>query len=124
MNRREFLGAILKAGIAPAIIGSGIIMPIRSIAAPEQKAIILPGTNVLHPGDIQDWFAAKTSNGHRVRIKTANQQIYVDAVLPANWWTGSTTERLAAQRQYVQKLYSERQYRAREIAIHPNGLLA
>lgn len=30
MNRRGFLQAILASGIAPAVIGSGILMPIRS----------------------------------------------------------------------------------------------
>jgi hypothetical protein len=31
-TRRSFLGAILAAGVAPAAIGSGILMPVRKIA--------------------------------------------------------------------------------------------
>lgn len=31
MNRRGFLGAILAAGVAPAAIGSGILMPVRLV---------------------------------------------------------------------------------------------
>lgn len=32
MNRRGFLGVVLAAGVAPAIIRSGILMPVRQIA--------------------------------------------------------------------------------------------
>lgn len=32
MQRRGFLGAILAAGMAPAAIGSGILMPVKKIA--------------------------------------------------------------------------------------------
>lgn len=31
MNRRGFLQSILAAGVAPAVVGSGILMPVRSI---------------------------------------------------------------------------------------------
>jgi hypothetical protein len=31
-TRRSFLGAILAAGVAPAAIGSGILMPVKRIA--------------------------------------------------------------------------------------------
>lgn len=35
-TRRGFLGSILAAGMAPAAIGSGILMPVRKIIAPPQ----------------------------------------------------------------------------------------
>lgn len=36
MNRRGFLASILAAGVAPAAVGSGILMPVRpQIAVPE-----------------------------------------------------------------------------------------
>ena len=35
MNRRSFLQAILAASVAPAVVGSGILMPVRAIALPE-----------------------------------------------------------------------------------------
>lgn len=31
MNRRGFLSAILAAGVAPAVVGSGILMPVRMV---------------------------------------------------------------------------------------------
>lgn len=31
MQRRGFLGAVLAAGVAPAAIGSGILMPVKKI---------------------------------------------------------------------------------------------
>ena len=34
MNRRGFLQAILAAGVAPAVVGSGILMPVRTIILP------------------------------------------------------------------------------------------
>ena len=36
MNRRGFLSSILAAGVAPAAIGSGVLMPIRQIWAPSR----------------------------------------------------------------------------------------
>lgn len=38
MNRRGFLkgmSGILAAGVAPAVVGSGILMPVRAVVAPE-----------------------------------------------------------------------------------------
>lgn len=34
MNRRNFLASILAAGVAPAAVGSGILMPVRKIVVP------------------------------------------------------------------------------------------
>ena len=55
INRRGFLQSILAAGVAPAVIGSGILMPVRTILVPEAaKLIISPegaeGLNVLFRG--------------------------------------------------------------------------
>jgi len=33
-TRRSFLASILAAGMAPAAVGSGILMPVKKIAAP------------------------------------------------------------------------------------------
>ena len=41
MNRRGFLQAILAAGVAPAFVGSSILMPVRGlIFAPEPVVIM------------------------------------------------------------------------------------
>ena len=37
-TRRGFLGAILAAGVAPAFVGSSILMPVRAIARPKLDA--------------------------------------------------------------------------------------
>lgn len=34
MNRRGFLKGILAAGVAPAVVGSGILMPVRKLIMP------------------------------------------------------------------------------------------
>src|SRR2546430_89764 len=34
MNRRGFLQVILAAGVAPAVVGSGVLMPIRALVRP------------------------------------------------------------------------------------------
>lgn len=39
MDRRGFLGAILATGVAPAIIRSGILMPIKGIIMPMTEEI-------------------------------------------------------------------------------------
>ncbi len=35
MNRRGFLAGILATGVAPAVVGSGILMPVRRVVTPE-----------------------------------------------------------------------------------------
>lgn len=35
ITRRGFMKAILAAGVAPAVVGSGILMPVRTIWRPE-----------------------------------------------------------------------------------------
>jgi hypothetical protein len=35
MNRRGFLQSILAAGVAPAFVGSSILMPVRKLVEPE-----------------------------------------------------------------------------------------
>jgi hypothetical protein len=46
MNRRGFLRGILAAGVAPAFIGSSILMPVRKIITQPQSLTITP-----------EWFA-------------------------------------------------------------------
>lgn len=36
MNRRSFLQSILAAGVAPAFVGSSILMPVRKLWVPPQ----------------------------------------------------------------------------------------
>lgn len=47
MNRRGFLSSILAAGVAPAAIGSGVLMPIKRIVLPEYLEIIDPTMDAL-----------------------------------------------------------------------------
>ncbi len=42
MNRRGFLKGILAAGVAPAVVGSGILMPVRMVH-PEMVALAPKG---------------------------------------------------------------------------------
>lgn len=44
MNRRGFLQAILAAGVAPAVIGSGVLMPVRKLIMPD---LVLWGTSTV-----------------------------------------------------------------------------
>lgn len=37
MNRRGFLGSILAAGMAPAAISSGVLMPLGKVWVPDQR---------------------------------------------------------------------------------------
>lgn len=39
MNRRSFLKSILAAGVAPAVIGSGILMPVKKLWTPDANTI-------------------------------------------------------------------------------------
>lgn len=44
MNRRSFLASILAAGVAPAVVGSGILMPVRQILLPIYEEVPLVQT--------------------------------------------------------------------------------
>lgn len=39
MNRRGFLKAILAAGVAPAVVGSGVLMPVRGLISMRPSGI-------------------------------------------------------------------------------------
>ena len=41
MNRRDFMKSILAAGVAPAFIGSSVLMPVRNIWLADEKKISL-----------------------------------------------------------------------------------
>lgn len=108
MNRRGFLQVILNAGVAPAFVGAQVLMPVQAIAAPAVKPIILPDSKeLILPGDVQIIATHKTGTGHRLGLKTQHRVVYVDAVLPATWWTD-----VHSRQAYASKLYSERVYRA------------
>lgn len=36
MNRRGFLSSILAAGVAPAFVGSSVLMPVKRLIVPEE----------------------------------------------------------------------------------------
>lgn len=40
MNRRGFLKSILAAGVAPAFVGSSVLMPVRKLWTPEQSLML------------------------------------------------------------------------------------
>lgn len=112
MNRRGFLEAILAAGVAPAFVGASILMPVKALAAPEHKAIILPNTEVFSPGSVSVLGCVKQPLGHRLRLATPNGNMYLDAVLPAAWWVGDAPSRAKFQLEHAARLYAERAYRA------------
>lgn len=39
LKRRSFLASILAAGVAPAFVGSGVLMPVKRILVPQQALI-------------------------------------------------------------------------------------
>lgn len=47
MNRRSFLQGILAAGVAPAFIGSKVLMPIKELSLPEKEIIVTSGNQLL-----------------------------------------------------------------------------
>ena len=49
INRRGFLQSILAAGIAPAVVGSGILMPVRQIWRFEELPGGYPGVSGFAP---------------------------------------------------------------------------
>ncbi len=78
MKRRTFLqsgiAAILSAGVAPAAIGSGILMPVREIIKPEDSAIVY-----------YDWAKG-------LAMPDYLRPIYRDALLAKGWITSDGGE--------------------------------
>ncbi len=74
MNRRGFLQSILAAGVAPAVVGSGILMPVRKIIAPrlpepEWVGIDFAGPyGVIYPlvDEIPEWMVVQA--GERIAL--------------------------------------------------------
>lgn len=50
MNRRGFLQSILAAGVAPYVVSSGVLMPVKKIWVPEVsiERIFFPGQSVFY----------------------------------------------------------------------------
>ena len=47
IGRRSFLGGIFAAGIAPAFIKAGVLMPVRPIWVPTEASLIVPSNRLL-----------------------------------------------------------------------------
>ncbi len=56
MNRRSFLASILAAGVAPAAIGSGILMPVRPTVLAEPAIVDMYGARLV-PDEPVPWSA-------------------------------------------------------------------
>ena len=76
MNRRNFLqgiAGILAAGVAPAIIGSGILMPVRTIWTPptglRMDALDVTLRRLEASGQVVTWRDIIVSNEEFLRIK-------------------------------------------------------
>lgn len=48
MDRRGFLGAILAAGVAPAFVGSSVLMPIRKLFIPRGPFVTIDDGEIVH----------------------------------------------------------------------------
>lgn len=71
MNRRSFLGSILAAGLAPAIVKAGILMPVRSLALPRPICIFMD--------DLEDQFAGESFD--LLRNVDLSEQALEDALI-------------------------------------------
>lgn len=75
-NRRGFLKAMLALGVAPAVVGSGILMPVRKVlaATPAEVAFVESGT-----GFTQAAYAA-VLHGDGIRDDTAGLQAFLNGL--------------------------------------------
>ena len=72
MERRGFLKSILAAGAAPAVVGSGILMPV--------KEIILPRGNYLIPPSLVVKEALAMPNKELIFSTSVSRTIYAEEV--------------------------------------------
>ena len=63
MNRRGFLQSILAAGVAPAFVGSSVLMPVRSILLPTwdniRTTFLPPHSSLSDPLGQYAWYGVK-----------------------------------------------------------------
>ncbi len=66
MKRRDFLKSMLAAGVAPAAIGSGILMPVREIITPNYDGMRV----IINWGDREEIRAVSGFGGDWLNIDT------------------------------------------------------
>jgi hypothetical protein len=98
MNRRSFLSSILAAGVAPAFVGSSILMPVRALA--------LPSAGLILPDAVTVRCTLKQPQGFLVGLVAYGKTTYVNADLPALWHTNHEFRQA-----YALKLYAEQAHR-------------
>ena len=103
MNRRNFLKASVLGGFAPAVVGSGVLMPVKEIALPEKVAFsglvetdlavydlinkkITPRRNYtpseLYTDAKNVWFENENAGRHKMPIKAYTREHFA---LPDEW---------------------------------------
>lgn len=65
MNRRSFLQSILAAGVAPAFVGSSILMPVRTVWTPHVISAAYSWEAINEVPDHADILARLISEGMR-----------------------------------------------------------
>lgn len=71
IKRRSFLKSMLVAGVAPAVIGSGILMPIRKLIVPSSEIELAPNITLKY------WIRPKGKDWSMItqRVHTKNARI-------------------------------------------------
>lgn len=79
MDRRGFLKSILAAGVAPAFVGSSVLMPVRKILSAEPVLFVPSGTGAT-PKTIQDalWAADAVLYGDGIHDDAPALQAFLD----------------------------------------------
>lgn len=89
IGRRGFLASILAAGVAPAAVGSGILMPVRRIADPYE--ILLPSWFALDASFERDWGISSL-----VRRGPRGWEVFEISLVDARGWSADDPCRIPA----------------------------
>ena len=84
MNRRSFLGSILAAGMAPAFVGSSVLMPVRRILTGD-IAFNGPWANVLNPvtGEYETQWPSDHIDSQLILSRCARRMLLVKEMVMA-----------------------------------------
>lgn len=105
MNLSGFLKSLFTGSHGPVVV-----QPTPKIEPPRHRPLILPESgDVILPGGVEVIGCVKQPRGHRLHLSTPRGTLYLDAELPAAWWTGENKAKF--QRQYAAQLYAERHLR-------------
>lgn len=91
LKRRSFLASILAAGVAPAFVRAGVLMPVKEIWVPEPTSVTLVSQNGIWAIDpIKTTMPPHMMTFHGSRFSIASRHLVATITMPQQSFDGNT----------------------------------